>query len=138
MCGLAKRAGRNLTPGSVLPVSTTTGKIDLTWGFNSGRVFNVRVESLYTTWHKMVANKCIMEVDSFVERHTEFASNGIIKLGGIFNPESKEFAIITVDADPLVRQYHHRMPLIIDDDNYFLNTERFDLNRFHYYLKLAG
>jgi putative SOS response-associated peptidase YedK len=137
MCGTLKRFGIKIIPGYQVPVRTKEGTINMVWGFNNGKIYNARTDKLDTTWRNLANNRCVLEVDSFDEKNAEFNSNIQLYLGGIYNFRVNEFALLTTDADSLIAQYHHRMPLIVDDIHYFLHNYKFG-ETFKYYIKLVA
>lgn len=116
MCVKLKSSG--LKPGQINMFLTSAGKGFGVWGFEKGKQYNARQESLPTIWNKPQYKRGIITVDSFWEKGKEFkhVGNKDIYLGIIYNPEA-EFAVITCPANELVLPFHHRMPLILDYDN---------------------
>lgn len=114
MC--VKLKGGKITPGEVLAFFTKLGKASGVWGFNNGSQYNVRLDSLPTVWKKWQYNRGVLSVDSFWEKDKQFVrdDNGLFKIGVLYN-DNAEFAVITTDANQIVKPYHHRMPLILTD-----------------------
>jgi putative SOS response-associated peptidase YedK len=115
MC--VKLKGNKMTPGQVQAFLTKLGKASGVWGFGNGKQANVRMESLSTIWRKIQMNRGILSVESFWERDKEFVRKDgkLFQLAVIFNPEY-EFAVMTVPALGIVRDFHHRMPGCLVDD----------------------
>lgn len=115
MCAKVKRS--KLTPGNIHRILTRQGVIAGLWGFDSGSRYNARIESIPTFWKSINSNRGIMQVDSFWEKDKEFiaADHTLLNLGVLYN-DNMEFALITQPADELISKYHHRMPLIIPND----------------------
>ena len=123
MC--VKLKGSKMTPGQVHAFLTRLGKASGTWGFQNGSRYNVRSESIPTIWRKISTNRGILSVDSFWEKDKQFVrEDGKPFNIGILHNDNCEFAVITVPAEGIVKPYHHRMPLLIDDNlaNDFLTT----------------
>lgn len=112
---------------------------ELTWGFdeswNPNVVFNTRIESASkSTWQdSMEHRRCIIPVSSFFEAHHsetmpspktgkplkrqyEFRVPGedVILIGGIWRDD--RFSMVTTDANSDMALVHHRMPLIVRQD----------------------
>jgi putative SOS response-associated peptidase YedK len=115
MC--VKLKGSGMSPGQIMAFMTKLGKAGGIWGITNGAQPNARVESLKTSWKAIQHNRGILSVDSFWERGKEFVSNDKknFNVCVIYNAYM-EFAVITAPANAVVKQYHDRMPLILDDD----------------------
>lgn len=117
------------TPGSL-------GVRELSWGFEEswkpGVVFNTRIESATKpTWQEsMLHRRCILPVPAFFETHHketypspktgkpikrqyEFRvpGQGIIFIGCTWRGDT--FSMVTTDANANMAPIHHRMPLIV-------------------------
>lgn len=117
------------TPGSL-------GVRELSWGFEEswkpGVVFNTRIESATKpTWQEsMLHRRCILPVPAFFETHREetypspktgkpikrqyeFCVSGedIIFIGCTWRENT--FSMVTTDANADMAPIHHRMPLIV-------------------------
>lgn len=106
-----------MSPGQIMAFMTKRGKAGGSWGITNGAQPNARVESLKTSWKGIQHNRGILSVDSFWERGKEFVSkdNKNFNVCVIYNAYM-EFAVITAPANGLVKQYHDRMPLLLNDD----------------------
>jgi putative SOS response-associated peptidase YedK len=124
MC--VKLKGSELTPGQVFAFLTMLGKASASWGFRNGKQYNVRMDSIPTVWKKYQYNRGVLSVDSFWEKEKQFVSQSgnLLKLAVLYN-EDNEFAVITTDATPIVKPYHHRMPFLLTDKGAedFLNNQ---------------
>lgn len=116
MC--VKLKGNKMTPGQIQAFLTRLGKASGVWGFRNGQQANVRMESLTTVWKGIQMNRGILSVESFWERDKEFVHKDgkLFQLAVIHNPEY-EFAVMTVPALGIVRDFHHRMPACLVDDH---------------------
>lgn len=115
---MCSRLGAGFTPGKGMLFLTRKGVGSGSWGFRNGIQYNARFEGLATTWRSLNQNRGIIEMPSFWERSTQFArnDNSIMKLGIIYNKDA-EFAVITVPANEVVKPFHHRMPLVLADED---------------------
>lgn len=106
------------------------------WGIYMGEnlLFNARFETLDVkpTWRSSVQDqRVLVPVDNFQEHGKTFRSSKdeIICLAGItiLLPDQKHHAVMvtTRDSIPPVSYVHHRMPVVIDPDNWenWLNPE---------------
>jgi putative SOS response-associated peptidase YedK len=116
MC--VKLRGSKMTPGQIAAFLTKVGKVSGVWGFQDGRQYNARWESLFTIWKKMEWG--ILEADCFWEKSKRIVrvDRQPFQLGVIYNPQM-EFSVITVPAQGVVKPIHHRMPLCVADANLF-------------------
>jgi len=105
-------------PKTRFRIATRKGEREMTWGLFGGDTYNSRLENLKSTWKKIEQNRGILSIESFWEGGAEFRRySGInFQIGVIFNSEG-EFSIVTVDANPTVRPYHHRMPLCLSNSD---------------------
>ena len=116
MCVKLKSSG--MKPGQINMFTTSKGNGFGQWGFQNGKQYNVRLESLPTIWNKPEYKRSIISVDSFWEKNKQFEYVGKrdLHIGVIYNPEA-EWAVITCPANEIVAPFHHRMPLVLDYDN---------------------
>lgn len=138
MCGRVKHRGHDISPGSSLNIKDISGIRNMIWGTPDG-YYNARSERLYTTWKKLSNNKCILEVEGFKEGDGLFLPNyDLLQIGCINN--GKYFFILTTSSNDVVKPFHHRMPLIVNNyEDYFLNEKVLNFSLFNQYeLKLAG
>lgn len=103
-----------MKPGDIFAIFSSTGMLSGIWGINKGRQYNARYESLPTIWkdHK----RGFVLANSFWEGKEEFVriNKEPFKIGVIYNDEP-EFAVVTYQANEIVKPWHHRMPLILTD-----------------------
>lgn len=117
------------TPGSL-------GVQELSWGFEEswkpGVVFNTRIESATKpTWQEsMLHRRCVLPVPAFFETHREesypspktgkpikrqyefrIPGQSILFIGCIWREDT--FSMVTTDANADMAPIHHRMPLIV-------------------------
>ena len=117
------------TPGSL-------GVQELSWGFEEswkpGVVFNTRIESAAKpTWQEsMLHRRCVLPVPAFFETHREesypspktgkpikrqyefrIPGQSILFIGCIWREDT--FSMVTTDANADMAPIHHRMPLIV-------------------------
>lgn len=115
MCGSIgiKRKG----PNSVFAFKTANYTQYGLWGFNKGEVYNARSESLDTVWKGSQYKHGVLYIESFWEKGNQFKrkNRGLFAIAVIYNKKN-EFAIVTAPANELVKVYHHRMPLLLRDD----------------------
>lgn len=113
-----KLKGSGMTPGQIQAFMTKLGKASGIWGFNNGTQYNARLESLDTTWGKYKDNKGILTVDSFWERGKQFVRRDgkLLQIGIIYN-DKPEFAVVTMNANDVVKPFHHRMPVVLTEDS---------------------
>jgi putative SOS response-associated peptidase YedK len=116
MC--VKLKGNKMSPGQIHAFMTKLGMASGTWGFNNGSQYNVRMESLGSVWRKLQFSRGVLIVDSFWEKDRQFVHcNGLmLKIGVLYNDRA-EFSIITMDANEVVKPFHHRMPLVMTDES---------------------
>lgn len=135
MCTSIRKQDIIYHPRMVIPVVTRLGPDNMMWSMMYGmnNMVNLRSEKLYTYWKDYVANRCIIEMDTFYEKGIEFKLPYPLLLGGLYSKAQRAFAILTKDATPEVAQVHHRMPLIVNADSYyFLNQiQKMDLSVFN-------
>lgn len=128
-----------LLPGSQIPTIVSTEKYGrvLTsshWGY--GDIYNARAETIELTamWSRdYFEHRAILPVKAFFEGKWFTSANDgeILWAAAIYRPvETKtktiiQTSMITVEANQLVRNYHHRMPALIDKSNIdkWLNVE---------------
>jgi len=106
-----------LRPGKIQGYSTKYGNGAGVWGFNNGSQYNVRLESINTIWQKYKENRGILQVEYFMEKDKKFihTEGKTLNLGVLYN-DMGEFSVITTEVGETVKPYHHRMPLIITDE----------------------
>lgn len=106
-----------MSPGQIMAFMTKLGKAGGSWGISNGVQVNARIESLETSWKGIQKNRGILSVDSFWEKGKEFihVDKKNFNLCVIYNAYM-EFAVITAPANGLVKQYHDRMPLVLNDE----------------------
>lgn len=129
------------------PDGKTRGLAQLKWGFvpswandpNAGpKPVNARAETVASTApfnHAFRKRRCLVPVDGFYEwakegkkkvgHHFHLKSRGVIAFAGVWDvwrvegqPPLLTFAVITVEANDLVRPLHDRMPAVIPRDRY--------------------
>ncbi len=135
----------NIAPGVSVPLLFSTPEgikgNEMRWGFNictAGKkhhIINVRAETIKEKWqNSFPVNRCLIPANGFYEwrkddRQPFYISSSaseLIFFAGIyriskeensfFPIEEKNFAIITIEANSLVKKVHHRMPVIIDPE----------------------
>lgn len=113
MC--TKLRGMRVTPGDIIAFFIKSGKASGTWGFNNGSQYNVRLDSVPTIWKKIQYNRGILKADSFWEKDKQFVSTTgqLLNIAVLYN--GTEFAVVTTEANPIVKPFHHRMPLILTE-----------------------
>lgn len=115
---MCSQLGAGFTPGKIMRFFTRTGGQSGTWGFQNGTRYNARLEGLASTWKSLNQNRGIIRVPSFWERDKEFVRNDSKELNiGVLHNGLGEFVVITTAATPVVRPFHQRMPLILDDED---------------------
>ncbi len=65
-------------------------------------------------------NRGIIEVEGFYDGGQLFEADEKLHLGVVYN-NLEEFAIVTVGSKGLIATVHHRMPLILTDDNLWMD-----------------
>ena len=118
MC--VKLSSSGIRPGEQLLIAMRGGDTTfMTWGFNNGHTYNARFEGLATTWKKYNMNRGIIKMKSFWEGKKEFfhKDGKFFLMGALHSANKEECAIITVNANIVIKPYHHRMPLILDEGN---------------------
>lgn len=115
MC--SRLGNKKLKPNNVFPYKSSSGTQYGLWGFNEGQVYNARAESLRTVWKDKHDNRGVIFVESFWEGNTRFKrkDNKLFAMAVIYN-DKDEFALVTAPANDVVKKYHHRMPLLLADD----------------------
>jgi putative SOS response-associated peptidase YedK len=102
--------------------------------------YNARSEGFNTTWAYLSNNRAIIEVESFMEGTALFEDilGSKLKLACIYSPQNK-VAILTMPSNDKVIAYHHRMPVIVNNnEDYYLTSKVINFNKFKYnYLKVA-
>jgi putative SOS response-associated peptidase YedK len=144
MCYQFKRKNIIYTPKKEVELRTYhNNPTTLSWGmdFPKGLVKHARFENLYTTWKFNSNNRLILEVDSFWEGGKEFYSKqnsqSPIRLGTIYN-NSGEFVILTTASYGIIKQYHDRMPIIVNNrEDYFFRERVLDIKILNQYLRVA-
>lgn len=120
MCSRIKVMGAFRNPGMLLQYNTLTGLQLGKWGFLSGQIYNVRKNKLSTTWNGF--QRGVIQIDCFLESKSMFSfDNDQESIAIIYNPK-KEFAIVTTDADEVVSTVHHRMPLILGNNEEWMRS----------------
>jgi putative SOS response-associated peptidase YedK len=104
-------------PGTYQVIRTPKGTQLNLYGFSNGYQYNVRSDSMNTVWKKLRDNRGIFLIDSFWEKGKEFtrSDNKLWNVAVLFNLQD-EFAIITTQANPVVKPFHQRMPLCLTDE----------------------
>ena len=107
------------------------------WGVEMFKspLINIRSEKLYSSWSSISENRCIVPVSGFYEWRGKkpyyFHTETPFYLGGLF--ESNSFGVLTKESSGIMSKFHHRMPLLIDNEsvNAWLNrnSPRADINR---------
>lgn len=114
MCGRVKINKNIAVPGQTFSIITSAGSKSLMWGSYYGEYYNARIENLHTTWKYLSGHRCFLEVDEFIEKDGVFRlKDRVVRLGGIYGPYS--FVLLTKPANFLVKPFHLRMPVIVND-----------------------
>lgn len=123
MCGRLNIGGRSLRPGEYSLMIAREGHRKAKWGFNAGMQYNARLESLEPIWYPKKVHRGILEVNGFLEGNTQFwlKDKPEFDLAVIYN-DKNEFAVITTESDPTVREVHNRMPLLIGDRDSWMRS----------------
>ena len=99
------------------------------WGFDGykGAIINARSETLHMKqmFCNIQGNRCLVPCNGFYEWSTnghlkqkEFIckkKQSVIYMAAIYN-ERKEFVILTQESKGVLRRIHHRMPILVLDD----------------------
>lgn len=119
MCATLK--GSKIKPGAVFRIHYSDTQSSSIWGFNNGEQYNARSEKLGLIY-KQGFTRGYIKTDTFWEREGEFMHiNGSdLKLAVLVNKEN-EFAILTKPANSLIRKFHHRMPVVLDNVSEYLS-----------------
>lgn len=124
MCGGLTNGGRGFRPGQMMAFNKKQGPAWGIWGMHKGGVYNARVEKLNSPYWAPLMKlgwRGILEVDAFWDGGHEFTlPQGPWHIGVVYN-DGDEFAIITMPSVGLVAPYHHRMPLIVTDDDLWIS-----------------
>lgn len=115
-----------IKPTTKLGFIKRNGSSSGTWGFRNGHIYNVRCESLRSVWKDIRNNRGIIYMDSFWENGKQFVrKDGKPFIMAVIYNDQEEIAVITMPANTLVEEYHHRMPMIIEDSQLetWLNPE---------------
>lgn len=134
----------DICPTYYLPVITKEQHPVLyKWGFSKfdgkGLLINARAETVTDkkTFRKsFLERRCLIPASGFYEWDTQKnkyyfkRSDGkVLYLGGFYRNEDGEnkFIILTKQSTPPVDKYHHRIPVIVDNDikEYYLNDTDF-------------
>lgn len=122
MCGGLRIHHVKVKPGASIKYKTLAGERTGIWGLGEGLgAYNARIENLNTTWANMSGSRAILTVDSFEEGGATFRAVTGTHLAGIFDV-SGDFVLLTRPAQGGVKLYHHRMPVLIGDDNTWLEN----------------
>ncbi len=127
----------NMSPGmKVNAIMESGNKLELKtvmWGFSSlhgkplpSLIFNSRLDTITSTSHLgqyLIKHRCIIPVTGFYEwsgkqpYFIRFGGNEIMCLAGVFSHDDEEFkcSVATTDAEGVIKNIHHRMPLILPD-----------------------
>jgi putative SOS response-associated peptidase YedK len=135
MCGVVRINQINYKPGSMLKVLTSSGKKEMKWGISKTQIvtkigrteeinkilYNARIETVLegNFWNSMIKNNCVLKVDGFYEKNQYFIPHFHLHdlwLPGLYNNENS-FVLLTQNAGPLVRNFHHRQPILLFKDN---------------------
>ena len=121
MCGQIKLFNRSIRPGDIVRFSIKNKELNGKWGLSDGKIYNARSEKLNGLWSPM--NRGYLPISSFYENNREFKlnDNGMI-IPILINPLG-EFAIITRESEGIVKEYHHRMPVIIENTHEWLDNK---------------
>jgi putative SOS response-associated peptidase YedK len=99
----------NVAPTQKLPIITEMGVEIMNWGMKLGpyKPINLRLETLKNY------PKCLVITDGFYEwknkRPYYFSTGKLFTFAGVYNDG---FAIVTKEAEGVVKKYHSRMPVI--------------------------
>lgn len=122
MC--VKMRGDKIVPGAVVRVTQKSGDSVSIWGFNNGDQYNARSERLHTLYVSFTRG--IVKMNSFWEGLGEFVPVQAKEFSiGVIVNKNNEFAVLTRNANKLIKQYHHRMPVLftLEGEDKFLNAE---------------
>jgi len=117
MCGRTRSGMKILKPGDIMRVNQgTRGTSSSVWGFRNGEQYNARVERINEIYRNFKTG--IVTLDSFFERGVEFThKDGKKLLAGVLLNSNNEFAVLTMDSWPLIREVHHRMPFLLNEEH---------------------
>lgn len=123
MCANAKIGSRTVHPGEELAVHTASGTDTKVWGMlrsDGGYLYNSRIEGLDVIWKKFGRIYCCL--DCFYEGGMPFIVEGMksIPCAGLYR--DNEFTLITRPAECVVKPYHGRMPVILENPEEFIRT----------------
>lgn len=136
----------NITPSTDVPVLVMSHqKIDIqlkTWGLKSGQfqMINARSETLFQKpfFKNAAKNHCVIPVTSFFEWKAiegkkkkkpyliKLKNRDLFYFAGIYLGQS--FCIVTTGAKKSIESVHHRMPVILDDQEVMQWLESSDQN----------
>jgi putative SOS response-associated peptidase YedK len=127
----------NLSPGKKVNTVLGTGKSPvlkpMLWGFDElhgkplpSLIFNSRLDTLLSGSHLgsyLIKHRCIIPISGFYEwngKQPYYIKNtsGIICLAGVFVHDDLGLrcSVTTVDSSGFLKNIHHRMPLILNDE----------------------
>jgi putative SOS response-associated peptidase YedK len=125
MCGRINIDKKIYYPGQRFYYNTHKGVVVGTWGI--GQAYNARIENIATTWNKIQDNRGLLSVNGFYEKEEfvqpfyechKLSSNKLL-LATLYDDDNN-FVIITRPAQSSMMKIHHRMPLLIDDGDKWL------------------
>jgi putative SOS response-associated peptidase YedK len=109
----------NIAPAAQVLVIRREGASLLRWGYQ-GKAHNVRAETLRSR------RRCLIPASGFYEwqrvgsgkqpYYVRPTGDALFGFAGIWDPET--CAILTVEASRALLPIHHRMPAVVDPDNY--------------------
>jgi len=122
MCTRLKVSTSIIKPGAILAYKTLSAIKQGAFGFQDGsyNIVNAREDNLMHHWKKYLENRGVIEAETFEEKGTNFGIIGQSMHIPIIYAPSGNFAIVTTDSVGVVKQVHHRMPCVIQDDDTWL------------------
>lgn len=131
MCGRYLIEEREIFPSGRAPVIVGRDEVqkeELTWGIpmRSGLLINARGETVTekpTFRSAFQRGRCLVPATEFYEwsdrvKYAFFQKKGLLYLAGIEREtkRGRRFVILTREAEGLVSNYHHRMPVIVPEE----------------------
>ena len=142
---ISYNANYNVAPSQALPIVIKNRMGFASWGFkpptspysqSKGLLFNARAEtvdqkvSFKESWNKK--RRCLIPCNGFYEWKKSLNNskpspyfikpeeNELFALAGIWTKDAENvcFTILTQEADPSLKEIHHRMPVIIQPQDY--------------------
>lgn len=140
MCSRIRMGPNILSQGAILSIIMAGQKTaTMQWGLKYGLdgLVNLRSEKLHTTWNYISQNRCVLPVTGFIEKGKEFSIPGQpLLLGGLFSTDRTTFGLLTKEAEGVIKEVHHREPVIVNDFiDYFLTEYNPDFTKFVYPLR---